>query len=54
MTEREQELSELLYNIDFACRATVNPQDAVRVIQELCASANIPAIERGRKMNEVE
>ena len=52
LAQRVGELEGIVYNIDFACRACVHPQDAVRVIQDLCAAASIPAVTAGRKAHD--
>ncbi len=42
--KRIQELEELIYNMDFACRCCVDPADAVRTIRNLTVVANLPSV----------
>ena len=41
---RIEELEDLIYQIDFACRAAPNPEEAIRIIHPLCLLANIPSV----------
>lgn len=48
---RVEELSDIIYGIDFVCRAFVKAEDALRSVQELCDAAKVLAVETGRTMN---
>ena len=42
--KRIQVLEDIIYNIDFACRCCVHPEDAVRTIHNLTMLAKIPYV----------
>mgnify|MGYP001581345425 CR=1 FL=1 len=48
---RVEELSSLLYGIDFVCRSSVNPAEAVWLVQELCSAAEVEVVRQGRTVN---
>lgn len=49
---RVQELSDLLYGIDWVCRSSVKAGEAVRLVQQLCTAANVEHVQRGRQRNQ--
>lgn len=49
--QRVQALEDILYGIDFTCRSSVDSQQTLKVVQDLCAAANVRSVEISRKMN---
>ena len=50
--QRIQELSDVIYSIDFTCRGVVNASEALEIIQRLCVSANVPGVPTTREERE--
>ncbi len=51
LKERVRELEDVIYCIDFTCRAAMTATEAVRLIERLCASVNVEAVAWGRRVN---
>ena len=48
--KRVRELQDIIYAIDFTCRASSTATEAVRLIRDLCRAAKVPGVQAEESM----